>query len=625
MEDSIAVRRPERWSEPMDASISDADVLWLRSREPFASMSSKSFPRSIPLEGILRNDTRLHRCEPGEIIVREGDYGNSAFLVLAGSTAVLVRSLLPEQLGRTSNEKLSWTEALRGYLRRSRVPESRSPEQVSISNAIDDSTSSVRRVDDRQALFLQDFDAVLRRDRAGSQTPVSLGPGEMFGEVAAMYRSPRTATVIAETEATLLEIRWQGLKILRRDKTFADTLDSHYREHWLRIHLRELPLLRYLPESSLDRVAASTQMHSFGRMEWNADYQRTRKLPVHQQIESEPIVAAEGRMPTDLVIVRSGFGRLSQAFGASNRTIAYLGKGHIFGLEEIAFNAMRPESTPPKPLSQSLRAIGFLDALLIPAEVFAEDILPHVRRSELPESVARLMPKVNHKKSGSDPVHHANDRRTEQRENSDRRSADRSADHGQPDWKDLPSSEGQQFQPTGLLEFIVQNRINNGTQAMVVDLNRCTRCDDCVKACAATHDGNPRFVRTGISHEQLLFVQACMQCSDPVCMIGCPTGAISRDQETGVVRVHDSICVGCGTCAGSCPYENIRMAEVFDPKGRPYADVETGKPIQKATKCDMCQNQPSGPACVASCPHDALVRIDLTQSKPLQTWLERRS
>ena len=231
-----------------------------------------------------------------------------------------------------------------------------------------------------------------------------------------------------------------------------------------------------------------------------------------------------------------------------------------------------------------------------------------MRRTELPESAAQLMMQSASRRE----------------DGGDRRRGERSDASG-GDWKDLPSPTGQQFQPTGLLEFIVQNRLNNGRQAMVVDLHRCTRCDDCVKACAAVHDGNPRFVRQGLSHERLQFVQACMQCTDPVCMIGCPTGAIARDEESGVVEIHEPICVGCGTCAASCPYQNIRMAEVFDPQGRPFRDVQTGKPIAKATKCDMCSRQPSGPACASACPHDALVRIDLSESGPLQQWLAQRS
>jgi Fe-S-cluster-containing dehydrogenase component/CRP-like cAMP-binding protein len=603
--ESIVVRRPERWAEPMDALMNDADVSWLRSREPFASMDAKSFPRTTPLEGILRNDCRIQRCEPGEIVVREGDYGNSAFLVLSGSVRVVVDALSPKQLGRSPTKKLSWFEALRRYLFRSGIPEAREPHEVATNMGEVESSGSVRQVDDRPAVFLQDFDAVLRENAT-----VSLGPGELFGEVAAMYRSPRTATVISDTESTLLEIRWQGLRVLRRDVRFAESLDAHYRKHWLAVHLREIPLLRHLPEASLERVTAATQLHSFGRMEWNADYKKTRSLPVEQQIESEPLVAREAHVPTDLIIVRSGFGRLSQQYGASHRTTAYHGKGHVFGLEELAYNALRPTDSAPRPLQSSLRAVGFLDALFIPAEVFAEEILPHVRRSELPDSAANLL------------IQPSENRRSE---NEERRRVERQATADKGDWQDLPSPTGQQFQPIGLLEFVVQNRMNNGRQGMVIDLHRCTRCDDCVKACASVHDGNPRFVRQGMTHERLQFVQACMQCGDPVCMIGCPTGAIARDEETGVVEIHESICIGCGTCAASCPYENIRMAEIFDPQGRPYRDQQTGKPITKATKCDMCSSQPSGPACASACPHDALVRIDLTESKPLQQWLDRRS
>lgn len=589
----------------MDASMSDADVSWLRSRDPFASMDPKSFPRSISLDGILRNDCRLHRSEPGEIIVREGDYGNSAFLVLAGAARVMVDSLHPGQLGRTATKELSWTDALRRFMTRSPAPETRRPEEVTTNLPDQQTAGTIRNVDDRTAIFLQDFDIVLR----DSET-VSLGPGELFGEVAAMYRSPRTATVVAETEVTLLEIRWQGLRILRRDHGFASSLEQHYRTHWLPVHLREIPLLRHLPEASLARVAAATELHSFGKMEWNADYQRTRQLPIEQQIESEPLVAGEGRIPTDLVIVRSGFGRLSQQYGAGHRTTAYLGKGHVFGLDELAYNALRSHDSPAMTLQNSLRAVGFLDTLTIPAETFAHEILPHVRRSELPESAAKLLIEPSEKRGG---------------ESRDRRRKDRPRDESKADWHDLPSATGHFFQPTGLLEFIVENRLNNGQQAMVIDLHRCTRCDDCVKACAAVHDGNTRFVRQGVSHERLQFVQACMHCTDPVCMIGCPTGAISRDEASGVVEIHEPICVGCGTCAASCPYQNIQIVEVRDSAGRPYSDVQTGKPITKATKCDMCNSQPSGPACAAACPHDALVRIDLSNSRPLEQWLERRS
>jgi ferredoxin len=48
-----------------------------------------------------------------------------------------------------------------------------------------------------------------------------------------------------------------------------------------------------------------------------------------------------------------------------------------------------------------------------------------------------------------------------------------------------------------MLEFLSENRFFNGTATMAINLDRCTRCDDCVRACAAAHDNNPRFLRHG--------------------------------------------------------------------------------------------------------------------------------
>jgi Fe-S-cluster-containing dehydrogenase component/CRP-like cAMP-binding protein len=596
---SAFVRRPERWDQPLDASITDAEVAWLRSRQPFASLDPSVFPKTTPLEGVLRNDCRLLRCEPGEIVVREGDYGSSAFLVLAGSVRVVVSELAPELLGRGSVQKMSWLDALRGWWSQSKHAESRSVEQVTAPTAAD-----LGQVDDRPAMFLQDFSAVLRQHET-----VALGPGELFGEVAAMYRTPRAATVIVEEEATLVEVRWQGLRLLRRDPAFAKHLEDHYREHWLRQHLRELPLLRYLPEENLDRVVAATDLRSFGRIEWNADFRRTQKLSPREQIESEPVVAEEGHYATDLIIIRSGFARTSRLHGTGHQTTAYLGAGHLFGLSEVVHTCVRPVAESAMVLQNSLRAVGFVDTLHIPIEVFAEDVLPHVRRSELPVDV-RGMVDLQRGLAG-------------ERRRGPRASATIPAKSA-TSHDDVVVLTGNRSDHTGRLEFLVEHRLFNGMQAMVIDLHRCTRCDDCVKACAATHDGNPRFVREGAIHERLQFVQACMQCTDPVCMIGCPTGAIHRHAESGVIQIQESICVGCSVCANSCPYKNIHMTSISDSEGRPYRDQKSGLPILKATKCDMCQSQPSGPACVSACPHDALTRIDLTQTEPLQYWLDKR-
>jgi Fe-S-cluster-containing dehydrogenase component len=108
-----------------------------------------------------------------------------------------------------------------------------------------------------------------------------------------------------------------------------------------------------------------------------------------------------------------------------------------------------------------------------------------------------------------------------------------------------------------------------------------------------------------------MVANACMHCHDPVCMIGCPTGAIHRHETEAVVVINDDTCIGCGTCANSCPYDNIRLVEIANVDGMALVDEKSGKPIVKATKCDLCVENPGGPACQRACPHDALKRVDV--------------
>ena len=172
-----------------------------------------------------------------------------------------------------------------------------------------------------------------------------------------------------------------------------------------------------------------------------------------------------------------------------------------------------------------------------------------------------------------------------------------------------------------VLEFLTENRFFNGTATMLIDLDRCTRCDDCVRACAATHDNNPRFLRHGPSADGIMVANACMHCVDPVCMIGCPTGAIHRESLDGQVVINDLTCIGCKACS---TIALRRHSHGRDPGRSGNFIVGSGpEPILKATKCDLCMDQLGGPACERACPHGALARLNLNDLSALAKWMQR--
>jgi Fe-S-cluster-containing dehydrogenase component/CRP-like cAMP-binding protein len=574
----VVVNRPQRWDVPFGEPLRDDAVDRLLSIEPFASIDPASFPASLPLREILRNDARLQHYAPGDIIVREGDYGNSAFLILAGRVRVVLAGLAPEVLGRKEQKRIGWLAAMVQSLTRSRIAEVRDySKQLSETHAI----TAERGDPDHPHIFLQDVPRVLE-----ATDTVTLDPGEMFGELAALTRSPRTATVFAEKEATLLEIRWQGLRdLMRRTDALRRHVEQLYRQNSLLVHLRETPLLADLPAEQLAIVADATQFESHGAFDWNESYASAVKRRPGDAIVDEPLIAEEGTPADGLILIRSGFARQSRRYGNGHRTAAYLGRGQSFGLAEAVAAA---GSGVPVNWNDSLRALGYVDVLRIPQRVLEEAVFPFVTPEALAEAV--------------------------------KRQSTYAVPHREPSNNVADQTSGVD---QSLLEFLVDHRLLNGQEAMAINLDRCTRCDDCVRACAATHDNNPRFVRQGHRHGPLMIAQACMHCVDPVCMIGCPTGAIGRDGLSGVVQINDRTCIGCSTCANSCPYDNIQMVEVRDASGATLLDAATQKPIAKATKCDLCSGLPGGPACQRACPQDALVRLDLGNLGELSAFVGR--
>ncbi len=567
--------RPKRWDDPLDPSMTDATLDMLMATEPFVSMNVSAFPAATPLREILRADTAVREYAAGEIVLRKDDYGTSAFLVLEGEVEVILRpDIDPQLLGRAPSVKKSLFSRLAQLWNNNPEPEGWSNKSPRASDNIKGSIDK-----QRGSVYLQDYPEIV----SGAQT-ATLKKGQMFGEISALSRMPRTATVVASSkQASLLEFSWEGLRdIMRFDSALKKQIDKIYRENSLKIFLRNHPLFSHLDESGYVRLCEEAELESFGEYNWSGTYLRLAKDGETGASTNEPIIVREGEYSNGIYMIRAGFCRVSQKYGSGERTLNYIGAGSVFGYEEMAGHWQNPQQEMRS--LYSLRSLGYSHLIFIPTAALEKFANRNLSDSEFSSS---LVPK-NLSRSAS-----------------------------------IDSLEADNLPSASLMEFMAEHRFFNGTKSMVIDMDRCTRCDDCVRACASTHDGNPRFLRHGPMLDHLMIANACMHCVDPVCMIGCPTGAIHRTSFGGEVVINPATCIGCGTCAANCPYDSIRMVEVRSSKGEFLVD-EDFQPILKATKCDLCVEQTSGPACLNACPHDALSRTDLTQATSLTKWLKRK-
>jgi Fe-S-cluster-containing dehydrogenase component/CRP-like cAMP-binding protein len=563
--------RPDRWGEPLDPNMSDEILDMLLASEPFASMDPTRFPSGTPLREILRFDTAVREYDTGGIVIRKDDYGTSAYLVLDGEVDVVIRPEIdPRLLGRSSSVK-------KGFLSRFAQLWSNSAEPEVLRSKSRRSGQKMNDSFDKQSnsVYLQDYPRIV----SGAQT-AKLGSGSMFGEISALSRMPRTATVVAASPKTrLLEFSWEGLRdIMKYDPALKARIDKIYRENSLKSFLSNHPLFSHLDEHSYHELCDAAQLETYGDYNWSGAYKRLAKEGESSTTANEPIIVREGDYLNGIHMIRAGFCRVSRKYGGGERTLNYIGAGSVYGFEEIANHWKNADQSLQS--THTLRSLGYAHLIFIPTAALEKFANRKWAEQQLGKANSPEFTIAN-------PI--VND--------------------------DAPSA--------GLMEFMAEHRFLNGTKSMVIDMDRCTRCDDCVRACASTHDGNPRFLRHGPIIDNLMIANACMHCIDPVCMIGCPTGAIHRTSFGGEVVINPGTCIGCGACAANCPYDSIRMVEVRSKTGEFLVD-EDFQPILKATKCDFCVEQTSGPACMNACPHDALSRTNLTRITPLTQWLKRK-
>ena len=134
---------------------------------------------------------------------------------------------------------------------------------------------------------------------------------------------------------------------------------------------------------------------------------------------------------------------------------------------------------------------------------------------------------------------------------------------------------------------------------------KCDGCKNCTLACMESHreDGGRglytldltepanqsrnRILSDGKGGYLPIF---CRHCDDPDCAGTCMSGALVKNQTTGLVDYDAEKCAACYMCVMACRY------------GVPAVSPDRKRMI----KCDFCQHLEEGPACVRACPKKAI-------------------
>lgn len=466
----------------------------------------------------------------GDILCREGEFGSTAFLIEKGSVEVFLSTPTQHVDNRPERSLFGWVTRFRSRL--ASRDEDRREGEGSRGDIPTDSLVSLP----------------YHRPHA------TMGPGDIVGEMTCMNFYPRSATVRAAEDTTVLEMLRNVLYIMQRTPSFRRVIEQKYRERAINSHLRSVGLFAPLRADP-------------NRFERFVDQVRPRAWL--RRCDPGEVILRQGAPATDgFYLVRTGFVKVTQARPGGEHVLTYVGPGQYIG--EIGLMARLPELADAGLTgvrTSTCTALDHVDLVRIGAEDFREIL------EQFPEVRAELVAEVRRRIE--------NDRRA------------------QAETRAVPLGD---FLDSGLV--VAQS-------LLVLDLEKCTRCDECTRACADTHEGVTRLVREGLRFDRFLVASSCRSCLDPYCMVGCPVGSIRR-RETREIIIEDW-CIGCGLCADNCPYGNINMVEIVAGKAALASPEVPGRQavVRKATTCDLCSSLGPGtePSCVYACPHDAAHRV----------------
>jgi len=392
-----------------------------------------------------------------------------------------------------------------------------------------------------------------------------LGAGELFGEMTCRTFQPRSATVQAREDCVMVEFLRVILDMLMgsRQVDAISKAGTKVKVPTFKGTTFKVELDKKYRERSLNNHLRSVPLF--------ATVDETFLALLNQKVElvtfdKSQIICKQGDPADAFYLIRSGMVKVSNALPGGEMVRTYLGRGDYFGEIGLLLN---------QPRSATCTALDTVSLVKIAKADFEQMLANFPKVKETLAAVAEKRLKASQQ-------------------------------------KELPRG-------LNLDEFLNQG-LFEAQNLLVIDLDRCTRCDLCVRACAEAHDGVTRLLRDGLRYDKYLVATTCRTCRDPLCMTQCPVGSIRRKDNLEIII--EDWCIGCSKCAELCPFGNINMhpvelMEEVKPATAPADGTAPKAPAApkksfKAATCDLCTDL-SMPSCVYACPHDAARRVDPTE------------
>ena len=221
-----------------------------------------------------------------------------------------------------------------------------------------------------------------------------------------------------------------------------NVLDIMLRNETLRVQLDSRYRKRALEDHLRSVPLLATLGHDF--------VDRLRDRVELLRFTKNELICVQGDIADHFYLVRTGFVKVTESHPGGDLVLAYLGKGGYFGEIGLLAGGRR---------TATVTALDHVELVSIPRDDFQEmlELFPDIRRNL--EAVAEDRVQQNRRHMAA-----------------------------------TTSVPLQDFLSQGLME---------ANSLLLLDLEKCTRCDACVRACADAHDGVTRLIREGLRLPEL--------------------------------------------------------------------------------------------------------------------------